>query len=180
MYSHFRTTWFDKVLAQVFNKVLFRRLPIPGNAPLVAGNTAPLEHEFVGRHLMANYVGCDPTALADHHRLLAALRDAIEASGATLLSELSYDFAPAGMTATMLLSESHASIHTYPEHGACFVDLFTCGRSCSAERFDAVLCEYLCPAKAHRRVVLRHARGTFDAWSAWSDASTADCASPIW
>jgi ornithine decarboxylase len=26
-----------------------------------------------------------------------------------------------------LLAESHASVHTYPERGSVFVDVFTCG-----------------------------------------------------
>jgi S-adenosylmethionine/arginine decarboxylase-like enzyme len=67
------------------------------------------------------------------------------------------------MTAVLLLAESHASIHTYPEHQACFVDLFTCGRACSAERFDAVLRQYLRPASVQRRTMLRHADGVEEA-----------------
>ncbi|MGH7195134.1 MAG: S-adenosylmethionine decarboxylase, partial [Candidatus Saccharimonadales bacterium] len=49
--------------------------------------------------------------------------------------------------------------HTYPEHQACFVDLFTCGRTCSAEGFDAVMCEYLKPTRADRRMITRHGAG---------------------
>ncbi|HEX5447418.1 MAG TPA: adenosylmethionine decarboxylase [Pirellulales bacterium] len=113
------------------------------------------EFEFVGRHLLASYVGCDAAALADETGLLAAMKAAVKASGATLISSVQHSFTPSGMTAVMLLSESHASIHTYPEHRACFVDLFTCGRSCSAERFDAVMCKYLKPTRVDRRTILR-------------------------
>ena len=113
------------------------------------------EFEFVGRHLLASYVGCDAQALADETGLLAAMKAAVKASGATLISSVQHSFTPSGMTAVMLLSESHASIHTYPEHQACFVDLFTCGRNCSAERFDMVMCKYLKPARACRQIVMR-------------------------
>ncbi|HUY34167.1 MAG TPA: adenosylmethionine decarboxylase [Pirellulales bacterium] len=134
------------------------------------------EYEFRGRHLLASYVGCDPAALLDHGGLMNALREAIKASGATLLGELKHEFSPSGMTAIMLLSESHASIHTYPEHQACFVDLFTCGRSCSAEHFDAELCEYLQPADAHRRIVLRGGGGVHDSPPARRDVWLAEWA----
>lgn len=132
------------------------------------GNSA---FEFFGRHLLANYNRCRPAALADNAGLSAAMEAAIKAAGATLLGRADYSFSPHGMTAVLLLSESHASIHTYPEHGACFVDLFTCGHSCSAEKFDDVMCDYLRPAEVQRRFVLRHSDGidesslpNLDAW----------------
>jgi S-adenosylmethionine decarboxylase len=121
------------------------------------------EYEFFGRHLLASYVDCDPAALADHAGLKAAMAAAVEAAGATLLNSIHYSFTPSGMTAVLLLAESHASIHTYPEHQACFVDLFTCGRACSAEKFDAVLRQYLRPASVQRRTMLRHADGVEEA-----------------
>jgi S-adenosylmethionine decarboxylase len=40
---------------------------------------------------------------------------------------ISKKFEPQGVTVLALLSESHASIHTYPEVGSVFVDVFTCG-----------------------------------------------------
>jgi S-adenosylmethionine decarboxylase len=44
-----------------------------------------------------------------------------------VLQIVSKRFEPQGVTVLALLSESHASIHTYPEVGAMFVDVFTCG-----------------------------------------------------
>lgn len=111
--------------------------------------------EFFGRHLLASYTGCDPASLADEAGLMAAMRAAVDASGATLLNSIEHSFDPSGMTAVMLLAESHASIHTYPEHRACFVDLFTCGRGFSALRFDAVLRKYLRPSGVRRQIVTR-------------------------
>jgi len=136
-------------------------LNLTHSRPKTSGPQNPrgAEYEFFGRHLLASYVGCDPAALADGAGLKAAMERAVEASGATLIRSIDHSFSPSGMTAVMLLAESHASIHTYPEHQACFVDLFTCGRACSAQKFDAVLCQYLRPASVQRRTVLRHADG---------------------
>ena len=112
-------------------------------------------HEFVGRHLLASYTQCDPRAVRDLDGIRRALRCAVQASGATCLEFAEHVFPPHGLTLVVLLSESHASIHTYPEHSACFVDLFTCGRKCNAERFDRVLRTYLRPGGVDVRVVLR-------------------------
>jgi S-adenosylmethionine decarboxylase len=119
-------------------------------------DTATDDFEFVGRHMMASYVGCDPDALRDLDALEVAMERAVEACGATLLNSARHVFPPEGLTIVMLLSESHASIHTYPEHNSCFVDLFTCGLDCHAEEFDAVLRSYLRPAEANATTWIRH------------------------
>lgn len=131
-------------------------LPFGKNRPrLLVNNTEP-EHKFMGRHLIVSYFGCDDRAIRDIPGLNNAMKEAVRASGATLLKSAGHVFPPDGMTSVFLLSESHASIHTYPEFGSCFVDLFTCGSACSAEKFDAALRGFLKPQEVHSRVLLRH------------------------
>jgi S-adenosylmethionine decarboxylase len=132
---------------------------MPPSAASIKNGSAEVvtpDFEFVGRHMMASYVGCDPVALRDLDALEEAMQQAVEASGATLLTSARHVFPPDGMTIVMLLSESHASIHTYPEHNSCFVDLFTCGLDCRAEEFDAVLRGYLRPAQRNATTWIRH------------------------
>ena len=112
-------------------------------------------YEFVGFHLIASYQECDLAKLTDLEGLQEAMLQAVVASGATLLSSSSHIFPPHGLTLVMLLSESHASIHTYPEFNACFVDFFTCGRNCSSTSFDSVLREYLNPKTVSSRLLYR-------------------------
>jgi S-adenosylmethionine decarboxylase len=114
------------------------------------------EHHFAGKHFLASYLECNRTALTNIEGLLNALEKGVLASGATILSQATYVFPPSGLTAVYLLSESHASIHTYPEFGACFVDLFTCGDNCSSIPFDQILREYLEPETVNARQFLRH------------------------
>jgi S-adenosylmethionine decarboxylase proenzyme len=118
---------------------------------LVANMAAQEEYHFAGKHFFASYLDCDMKALTDLNEMMHAMDDAVEASGATLLNMSPHVFPPNAVTAVYLLSESHASIHTYPEHGACFVDLFTCGQKCSSEKFDAVLRAYLRPKRVNIR-----------------------------
>ncbi|MBS0624470.1 MAG: adenosylmethionine decarboxylase [Verrucomicrobia bacterium] len=113
-------------------------------------------HEFSGKHFLASYLECDVDALGNVQGMISAMTEAVISSGATILASTPYVFEPNGLTMVFLLSESHASIHTYPEHGACFVDLFTCGDRCSSEEFDAILRAYLRPKQVNARLFARH------------------------
>src|ERR1700733_8047506 len=113
------------------------------------------EYQFKGVHFLVSYCDCDNEALTDLESLKEAMGQAVLSSGATILNASSWVFPPTGLTMVFLLSESHASIHTYPEHNSCFVDLFTCGENCSAERFDAEICAYLKPKAVNRRTLIR-------------------------
>jgi S-adenosylmethionine decarboxylase len=44
----------------------------------------------------------------------------------TILGEIDYDFYPEGCTFLFLLSESHLSVHTFPEKNHLAFDLYTC------------------------------------------------------
>ena len=140
------------------HKVLKRLSPQPSALPAAATcspNVAAGDYEFVGRHFMASYVGCVPDALQNLDCLQDAMQKAVRASGATLLNTARHVFPSGGATIVMLLSESHASIHTYPEHDSCFVDLFTCGLDCRADAFDAVLRRYLRPEQSNATTLVR-------------------------
>ncbi len=113
------------------------------------------DYSFKGKHFVASYLECDLRALCNLSGLIDAMSRAVCASGATILDEASTVFPPHGLTLVYLLSESHASLHTYPEHGSCFVDLFTCGDSCSSEPFDQILREYLQPKHVNAKLFLR-------------------------
>jgi len=112
-------------------------------------------YDFAGCHLVASYLGCDSTSLLDAEKLLATMHLAITNCGATLLNSQCHVFENGGITAVMLLSESHASIHTYPEHAACFVDIFTCGTTCDPKVFDETLRAYLHPANVASQTIIR-------------------------
>lgn len=51
---------------------------------------------------------------------------AVDESGLTIVSDGFYRFSPHGFTCFLLLAESHASLHAWPEYGYCAIDLFTC------------------------------------------------------
>lgn len=74
----------------------------------------------------ADLVGCRrlpglaPDAVAAH--FAAALTDA----GATIVQALAHQFAGGGQTCVLILAESHAVLHTWPETGTVNLDIFSC------------------------------------------------------
>jgi S-adenosylmethionine decarboxylase proenzyme len=117
--------------------------------------SAKEEHSFAGKHFVASYLDCNPRSIGDLDGLLKAMDEAVKSSGASILDRTHHIFPPNGITVVYLLSESHASIHTYPEFGACFVDLFTCGETCASEGFDRILRDYLQPGQTTARQFAR-------------------------
>jgi spermidine synthase len=80
-----------------------------------------------GRHVLAELDSVAPDLLDDAGALTGLLRAALTGAGATVRRVVAERFSPQGVTVLALLAESHASIHTWPEHGTAHVDVFTCG-----------------------------------------------------
>lgn len=81
----------------------------------------------MGKHYLLNLFDCDSKLLDDEQFLISLLREAAVASGATVLKVESHKFHPQGVTVMCLLSESHITIHTWPEDSKAAADVFTCG-----------------------------------------------------
>lgn len=115
------------------------------------------DRPFVGRHVLAELVGVEPALLDDHTAVCAALRDSLTEAGASVLSSHAERFQPHGVTVVAVLAESHASVHTWPEHRSAFVDVFTCGDSADPVRATELLARRLGAARVHLRTVHRGA-----------------------
>jgi S-adenosylmethionine decarboxylase len=70
----------------------------------------------------------DTSLLTDPVRLLALMREAAAAGHAVVLGEARHQFPNGAVTAILVLSQSHLSVHTWPEYGSANFDLLTCGR----------------------------------------------------
>jgi S-adenosylmethionine decarboxylase proenzyme len=79
-----------------------------------------------GQHLILDLDGCDPGILDDYDQLSVLLEKALCLAGANVLRIIGERFLPQGVTILALLSESHSSIHTWPELGYAAIDLYTC------------------------------------------------------
>ena len=86
-----------------------------------------------GLHLTADLYDCrcDSRWLLDAAALATACRQAVQAVGLQVVGELQHGFAssprgPGGVTAALLLAESHLCVHTWPEQGAVTLDVYVC------------------------------------------------------
>ena len=53
--------------------------------------------------------------------------DAALKSGAEVREVAFHKFAPQGVSGVVIISESHLTIHSFPEHGYASIDVYTCG-----------------------------------------------------
>ncbi|MGU4885093.1 adenosylmethionine decarboxylase, partial [Escherichia coli] len=88
-------------------------------------------------------------------RLQKQMVEAAEACGATVLSVQAQQFDPQGATVLVLLSESHLSIHTYPERGFAALDCYTCGDTVDPEVAIEFMVRVLKPEKTHAKKLIR-------------------------
>jgi S-adenosylmethionine decarboxylase len=79
-----------------------------------------------GSHLIIDLY--DAEKLDDIDHIERALRDCVDAAGATLLHIHLHHFEPnGGVSGVAVLAESHISIHSWPENGYAALDVFMCG-----------------------------------------------------
>lgn len=82
---------------------------------------------LVGTHVIAEFLGCEVPE--DQPTLEKIMRDAAKESKSTDLEFVMHNFKPKGVTAILILAESHISVHSWPEKKYAAVDAFTCGKS---------------------------------------------------
>lgn len=91
--------------------------------------------------------GCDFDMLNNEFFIIKEMKKAAEFGKTTVLNISSHKFDPQGVTALVLLSESHLSIHTWPEEGYAAIDAFTCGDTADPEKSCNYLKEIFKPKK---------------------------------
>ena len=83
---------------------------------------------YAGNHLLVDLFGA--RRLDDLAHIEATLKKVVEAAGATLLHIHLHHFTPnGGVSGVAVLSESHISIHSWPEANYAALDIFMCGDS---------------------------------------------------
>ncbi|MEO8484270.1 MAG: adenosylmethionine decarboxylase [Acidobacteriota bacterium] len=62
----------------------------------------------------------------DGEALSTVFATVLRSAGATIVQEVSHAYPGAGLTCVLVLRESHAVLHTWPETGTVNVDIFSC------------------------------------------------------
>jgi S-adenosylmethionine decarboxylase len=83
---------------------------------------------YAGTHLLIDLFGAQ--RLDDLKHIKETLKRCVEVAGATLLHIHLHHFTPnGGVSGVAVLSESHISIHSWPEVGYAALDVFMCGEA---------------------------------------------------
>jgi S-adenosylmethionine decarboxylase len=122
-----------------------------------------------GLHLTADLsqCQCDSLWLTDAKRLLERCVREVSAAGLQAVNQLAHSFpatehGPGGVTATVLLAESHLCVHTWPEQMGVTVDVYVCNfgadHSAKAQHLMDALVTLFAPQQALRQALQRGAK----------------------
>lgn len=121
-----------------------------------------------GLHLTADLNDCQCEAhwLTEAERLLGHCVQAVAVAGLQPVNQLAHTFpatahGPGGVTATVLLAESHLCVHTWPEQRGVTVDVYVCNfgadHSAKAHALMDALVALFAPRQALRQALQRGA-----------------------
>jgi S-adenosylmethionine decarboxylase len=119
-----------------------------------------------GLHLTADLYGCvcAPAWLCDAALLGQRCVRAVNASGLQAVAHLFHVFpatalGPGGVTATVLLAESHLCVHTWPEQRAVTLDVYVCNfggdHTAKAQALMDTLCALFEPQQVQHHALQR-------------------------
>jgi S-adenosylmethionine decarboxylase len=69
---------------------------------------------------------CASLGALGSEELAGMFASALTAAGATIVKQTAHAFPGVGLTCVLILQESHAVLHTWPETGTVNIDIFSC------------------------------------------------------
>jgi S-adenosylmethionine decarboxylase len=109
----------------------------------------------LGIHIVADLYGCKTEDIKYADRMAKIFNEAAEHAKLNKLSSHFHQFNPFGATGVVVISESHLSFHTWPEHGYVAIDVYTCGpHEAAFKAFDFIV-KMLKPERIEKHVHLR-------------------------
>ena len=107
--------------------------------------------DVLGRHILIDYYDASLDVLDDVEATRTALTDAAEAMGANIEVVEFHRFDPHGVSGTVVISESHITIHTWPEYQFAAVDVFACSDNLDLEAAREIVEGRLQPGEIESR-----------------------------
>lgn len=87
----------------------------------------------MANQLLIDLYDCNVGTLNDLEQIRDISHHMIEALHASMVEECYHQFDPIGITYIAVITTSHFSIHTWPEHKYAAVDIFSCDESLPEE-----------------------------------------------
>src|SRR5262245_35868700 len=78
------------------------------------------------QHTLIELHSCQSKSLQHSKSVRTNLMRAVKAGGGTIVESVFHNFSPYGVSGVVVITESHVTIHTWPEHDYAAVDIFSC------------------------------------------------------
>jgi S-adenosylmethionine decarboxylase len=112
--------------------------------------------ENVGIHIFMNVYDIFNESLLTRLDTGKPLCDSIiNALDLHVVGVVSHQFVPHGYTLLYLLSESHFSIHTYPEYHSCYIDIFCCNKHFNSEKAIEMVRTLFQTSNVQHQIIIR-------------------------
>lgn len=112
----------------------------------------------VGTHVLINVYHVPHSnhfLLTELEQGLPRLHEIVRRMNLHVVSQTGYQFQPQGYTYAYVLSESHFTIHTYPEYASCYIDVFCCSPSFRSDDFIRLVMELFGTEEVRYEVMTR-------------------------
>jgi S-adenosylmethionine decarboxylase proenzyme len=97
------------------------------------------EYESSGKHMICDFKGIENLELLNNlSQLKDMLKEICKTNDFNILNEVEHQFVPIGCSVLFLLSESHLSIHTFPEKNHMSFDIYTCRQYIDNTFYDEI------------------------------------------
>ena len=106
-------------------------------------------------HLLIELFDCDSKILNDSNQVKDIFIDAAKKGKATIVNDLFHEFSPHGLTGVLVITESHLSIHTWPEFNYAAVDVFSCDDKLDGNKIKEILEKKLNSKEVYTKIINR-------------------------
>jgi len=115
-----------------------------------------MKKPIIGCHLLVDIFNVSPAILQECEQIHRAFYTALCRGGMHILGkERCHIFENQGSTLLYILQESHAALHTYPEHGFISLDIYSCSSMDPRKVVDLFLKNLNRTVRVHTRILER-------------------------
>lgn len=105
------------------------------------------------KHSILDFYGCSKDILESPRLGIKLVKEVCREAGLNIVGTFSKRYTNGGYSCGAFLSESHFSLHTWPERSYCAVDIFVCRGN--IEKAESILSERLRPNDVKRHLIER-------------------------
>ncbi len=116
--------------------------------------TPAKQPEVLGWHWLVDFFQCEKLP-SDPIVLETIMVTAAKMAGATVVQTCFHKFSPHGLSGVVVIAESHLAVHTWPEHDAMCLDLFSCSDKIKAQLAIDFIASEIQAGKVDSRTVVR-------------------------